>query len=138
MAAIATKKAPVHPTAVAALAVSLLAIVLAFYGSLAAEKHVAGSPLNEARGGAGLGLTQKNTARYTVRIVAFVLPIVLGIGGAVAGGRGMRLIEKADGRYRGDAAAVFAIFIGGFAAVIAGCMSLAVFGWRHVPSLYTT
>ena len=67
----------------------------------------------------------------------FVLPFGLGLAAAVAGGTAMRRIERAEGRYRGDAMAVFAILIGGFAAVIGGCMMLAVFVWRFLPSAYT-
>ena len=134
----AARRAPVHPMAVAAIVTSGLAGVLALYGSLVAEKHLAGSPLNVARNDPGLVETQTSrVTRYTIEVVAFVLPMVLGVGAALLGGEAMKAVEKAGGRYSGSLPAVFAIMIGGLAAVVAGCMTVAVFVWPHVPSLYT-
>src|SRR5262245_51710267 len=48
MAAAATAKVPYHRLAVVAFVTSIVALVLAFYGSLYAEKHIAGSPLRQA------------------------------------------------------------------------------------------
>jgi len=71
-------------------------------------------------------------------VVAFVLPFVLGLGAALAGGEAMRRIERDTEKYGGNFEAVFAIMIGGLAAVISGCMILSVFAWRFVPAAYTT
>lgn len=133
------KRAPVHPLAVAAFAVAVVAGVLALYGSFMAEKHIAGSPLNTARNNPGLEDTRMSKiTRYSVEIVAFVLPMILGIGAALLGGEAMKAIEKGSGAHTGSLSAVFAILIGGLAAVVAGCMTAAVFIWPYVPTLYTT
>ena len=42
------------------------------------------------------------------------------------------------GKYGGHFQGVFAILIGMFAAVIAGCMMLSLYVWPHLPALYTT
>ena len=49
----------------------------------------------------------------------------------------MSVIEKSKPRCSGNFQAVFAIMIGGFAAVIAGCMLVSVYLWPNIPSLYT-
>lgn len=133
------KRVPAHPVAIAAFAVSVVAGVLALYGSFLSEKHLAGSRLNTARKDTGLTATETSkTTRYTVQIVAYVLPFVLGVGAALAGGEAMKFIETAGGKYAGNLPAVFAIMIGGLAAVVSGCMILAVFVWRYLPTFYTT
>lgn len=164
---VGVKKVPVHRLAWTGFAISLIALVLAWYGSLHAEKHIAGSPLREARGSANvisgpgawferafdraeirvfgdrfdkkiLELTERSKiARYSLEIVAFVLPFVLGITAALMGGTAMTAVEKSKGKYSGNFQSVFAILIGGFAAVIAGCMILSVYIWPHMPSFYT-
>jgi hypothetical protein len=141
--------------------------LLAWYGSLHAEKHIAGSPLREARQSANiigepgpwyerlfdraevsvfggrfdekvLAATERSAGiRYTVQFLAFVLPFVLGIVSAWLGAGAMSRIEKSQPRTSGNFHAVFAIMIGGFAAVIAGCMLVSVFLWPHLPSIYT-
>ena len=132
----AVRKNPVHPLAVVAFVVSLLAGVLALYGSLMAENHIHGSPLNVARQRQGLPETRdSHVTRYTLETVAFVLPMLLGVGAALLGGEAMKAVEKANGRYTGSLPAVFAIMIGGLAAVVAGCMTFAVYVWPHVPGL---
>lgn len=161
------KNPPVHRLAWLALGGSLVAVVLAFYGSLYAEKHLPDSPLRQARGSAGLpgeaahwwdrawekgettifgdridrkilALTERSeTARYAVQIVAFVLPFVLGIAAAIVGGRAMSAIERESDKYGGNLPAVFAILIGMFAAVIAGCMLLSMYAWKWVPAAYS-
>lgn len=165
--AVGVKRAPVHRLAWAGFGVALVALVLAWYGSLHAEKHIPGSPLREARGPANvlaepgpwyerlwdraevsvfggrfdkkvLALTERSkVARYSVEVVAFVLPFVLGLAAALMGGSAMTAVEKSHGKYSGNFQSVFAIMIGGFAAVIAGCMIVSVYLWPHVPSLYT-
>jgi len=147
---------------------SLIAIVLAFYGSMYAEKHIAGSPLREARGSAGLPAeathwydralargettvfggridskmialtTRSKIANYSLQIVAFMVPFTLGIVAALLGGWGMTAIERTGGIYSGNFQAVFAQLIGSFAAVIAGCMMLSLYVWPYLPALYTT
>jgi hypothetical protein len=167
MAKAAGVKRSVHRLAKTGLGVSLLAFVLACYGSFAAERHLAGSPLNTARAStapaeptswygrllvraevAAFGdrldrVTTERTAhsrraRVAVGLVAFALPFVLGLTAALMGSRAMRLIERDYEKWGGNFESVFAIMIGGLSAVISGCMILAVFGWRLVPNLYTT
>ena len=163
----ATRRVPVHRLALTGFVLSLVALVLAFYGSLYAEKHIAGSPLREARGSAGLpaepvrwyerlgakaetsifgdridrkmlALTERSKiANYSLQVVAFVVPFLLGIGAAVIGGRAMAAIERSRGQTAGNFQAVFSIMIGGFAAVISGCMLLSFYVWPMMPSLYT-
>jgi hypothetical protein len=167
MAAIGATKVPYHRLAVASFVASIVALVLAFYGSLYAEKHIAGSPLREARGSAGLpaepvswydrlwargettifgdridrkmvALTERSKiANYSLQVIAFVLPFVLGIAAAITGGNAMAAIERSGGKTVGNFQAVFSIMIGGFAAVISGCMMLSLYVWPMLPSLYT-
>ena len=163
-----TRRAPVHRLAVIGFVLAVLALLLAWYGSLHAEKHIAGSPLREARQSANvigepgpwyerlvdrtevsifggrldskvLEATELSPAiRHTMQFVAYVLPFVLGLVAALMGGGAMSAIERSAATRSGHFQAVFAIMIGGFAAVIAGCMLVSVFLWRHVPSLYTS
>lgn len=165
--ATAVRRAPVYWMAWAAFATALVAFAVSLYGSLHAEKHIAGSPLRQARGSAGqpsepaswygrlvargettvfgdrfdrwvLGLTERSTAaRSAVQFVAFVLPFLLGLGAALTGGLAMTRIERSGGAYTGNFHSVMAIMIGGFAAVIGGCMMLSVFVWANLPELYT-
>lgn len=130
------RRNPVHPLAAVAFAVSLVAGVLALYGSLMAENDIAGSPLNVARQREGLSQTRESpVVRYSLQTAAFVLPMLLGIGAALCGGEAMKAIEKAGDRYTGSLPAVFAIMVGGLAAVVAGCMTFAVFVWPFIPAL---
>lgn len=161
------RKVPTHPLAWVGFGLAVVALVLAWYGSLHAEKHIAGSQLREARGSAGmiadpgpwyarLGVRvekavfgdevdrkvlawteQSEGARITLQVVAFVLPFVLGVTAALLGSSAMRRTELAGGRYAGSFQAVFAIMIGGFAAVIAACMIMSVWVWPHMLSIYT-
>jgi hypothetical protein len=132
------KRGRTHPLSVAALLVGLLAALLALYGSFLSETHLSGSPLNAARKQPGM-ITDETpkTTRYTIQFAAYVLPFVLGVGAALAGGEAMRIIERVPGRYSGSLPAVFAILIGGLSAVVSGCMMLAVYGWKYVPTVYT-
>jgi len=85
-----------------------------------------------------LDLTERSKiARYSLQIVAFVLPFVLGIAAALLGGSAMTVIERSGGTKSGNFQAVFAIMIGGFAAVISGCMLGSVYVSRYLPSIYT-
>ena len=157
----------IHRMAWLGFGLALLALVLAWYGSLHAEKHIAGSPLREARASANviaepgpryerlfdraevsvfgnrfdktvLQATERSRlANYSVQFVAFMLPFVLGLSAALLGGSAMTAIEKSGGTRSGNFQAVFAIMIGGFAAVIAGCMLLSVYIWPRLPSIYT-
>lgn len=133
-----TPTVPVHRLAIAALVVAGLAGVLALYGSLFAETHLAGSPLNAARQREGLESTRTSPAiRFGLQFVAFVLPLGLGVGAALLGGEAMRAVARSDGRSTGSLSAAFAIMIGGLAAVVAGCMSFAVFAGHLVPGVPT-
>lgn len=161
-----TRRAPIHRLAILSFALSLIALLLAWYGSLHAEKHLAGSPLREARGSAnviaepghwyerlvdraelsllGERFDQKvlewtrnsKSARYTLQIVAFVLPFALGLTAAFLGGNALTAIERSGGTRAGNFQGVFAILIGGFAAVIAGCMLVSLYVWPYLPSPY--
>jgi hypothetical protein len=159
-------KPSVHRLAKAGLVVALLSFVLACYGSFAAERHLASSPLNVARVNATAAeptswygrlivrgevavfggrldrlMTEKTAdsrrARAGLVVIAFVLPFVLGLAAALMGGHAMKLIERDAEKWGGNFEAVFAIMVGALSAVISGCMILAVFGWRWVPSAYT-
>lgn len=167
MAKAATVRPAVHRLAKLGLVTALVAFVLACYGSFAAERHLATSPLRAARPTiaaaeptswygrlivraevAAFGdrldklMTERTAnsrrARLMLGVFAFVLPFVLGLAAALIGGHAMKLIERDAERWGGNFEAVFAIMIGGLSAVISGCMILAVFGWRLVPSLYTS
>jgi hypothetical protein len=164
---VAARRLPVHRLAKIGLVAAVVAFVLACYGSFVAETHIATSPLRKARPNAGLPAeptswygrliataetkvlggrasevmaektTRSKLTRYTVQTVAFVLPFVLGIAGALSGGEAMRAIEAANTKYGGNFQAVFAMLIGGLAAVISGVMCFAVFVWSAIPNLYT-
>jgi hypothetical protein len=152
----------------AAIVMAGVAGVLALYGAMHAEKQLAGSPLREARGSAGLpaqpgswagrtwaraevrlfgdridrvvlALTERSpAANYALQFVAFVLPFGLGLGGALTGGWAMKVVEQSAGKHAGNTLAVFSMMIGGLAAVVAGCMMVSLYVWPHLPSLYTT
>jgi hypothetical protein len=158
---------PVHPLARWAFGASLLALVLGWYGSFHAEKHIAGSPLRQARGSAGLPAQPNNwyervvdkfevalfgtqidriilawtersrVARYSLQAVAFFIPGILGLSAVWMGSEAMGVIEQQRGRYSGNFHSVFAIMIGGFAAIISACMIFSFYLWSWMPRLYT-
>jgi hypothetical protein len=161
-------RGPVHRMAWAAIAMAVCAGALALYGAMHAEKHLAGSPLREARGSAGLpeqpgswyerlwvraevrtfgdridrkilALTERSkVANYSLQVIAYVLPFWLGLAGALTGGWAMKVVEQSGGKYAGNTLAVFSMMIGGLAAVVAGCMMVSLYVWPHLPSLYTS
>jgi hypothetical protein len=161
------RQLPVHRLAKVGLVTAVVAFVLACYGSFVAETHVSTSPLRKARPNAGLPAEptswygrliasaetkvlggrasevmaektgRSKLTRYTVQLVAFVLPFALGLAGALMGGEAMKAIEAANTKSGGNFQAVFAMLIGGLAAVISGVMCFAIFVWSVVPSLYT-
>jgi hypothetical protein len=161
-------RVPVHLMSWAGIVMAAVAGVLALYGSMHAEKHLAHSPLREARGSSGLpakpetalgrqvvkaeasvfggdvdakllDLTGRSrVANYSLQIVAFVLPFWLGLAAALTGGWAMKQVQASGGKYAGNTLAVFAMMVGGLAAVVAGCMMMSLYVWPHVPSLYTT
>jgi hypothetical protein len=163
-----TSRGPVHRLALAGIVTAVVAGVLALYGATHAEKQLAGSPLRAARGSAGLpakpatgfdrlwvrgeqaafgdridnkvlALTeQSRAANLALQAVAYVLPFGLGLAGALTGGWAMKAVDQAGGTYAGNTLAVFAMMIGGLAAVVAGCMMVSLYLWPHLPSLYTT
>lgn len=125
------------PRAKFALLVALVAVALAVYGALVSEGQLAGSRLNAARNGAGAEFTQSSEAtRMTIAVVAYKLPFVLGLVASLLGSRATRLLEQHPEDRIGHLAAVFAVMLGGLAAVVSGCMLLAVYGWPHVPGYY--
>jgi hypothetical protein len=161
------KKLPIHWLATVGFAISIVGLALAWYGSLVAEKHLPHSPLREARGSAGLPAdpstwnekiwdraevsifgerfdrkvleitSNSRIARVALQGVAFFLPLALGLAATYLGATAIKRIEQSGGKYGGNFQAVFAIMIGGFASVIAGCMILSMYAWPYVPSLYT-
>jgi hypothetical protein len=160
-------RTPVLRMAWLAFALALFALLLAWYGSLHAEKHIPNSPLRSARGAANvaaepgswyertfdrtergvfgerfdkkvLETTERSkVANYLVQFVAFLLPLALGLLAAFLGGNAMSVIEKSGGSRSGNFHCVFAIMIGGFAAVIGACMIVSVYLWPSLPSIYT-
>ena len=168
MATGTTRGAPVHRMAWAGIVMAVVSGVLALYGSMHAEKHIAGSPLREARSPAAvppkptwaverlftkaetsvfggdvdskvLAMTQRSKiANYTLQLFAYVLPFFLGLAGALTGGWAMQVVQQPGVRYAGNALAVFAMLVGGLAAVVAGCMMISLYLWPLLPSLYTT
>jgi hypothetical protein len=161
-------RAPIHRMSWAAIVMAAVAGVLALYGAMWAERHIAGSPLREARGSAGLparpnsavgrlwargetslfgdrfdrtmlALTERSKiANYSLQIVAYLLPFGLGLAGALTGGWAMKVVQQSGGRYAGNTLAVFSMMIGGLAAVVAGCMMVSLYLWPLLPSPYTT
>lgn len=160
------QKRPIHWLAWLAFGASIVAMVLAWYGALHAEKHIADSPLRQARGDVRaapgpwyerlwargettllgdridqklLALTERSKiASYSLQVIAYFLPLALGIGAALTGGLAMKVIEQSGRQYAGNFQSVFSMLMGGFAAVIAGCMIFSLYVWRFVPSVYTT
>jgi hypothetical protein len=162
-----TRGVPVHWMSWAGFATSVVACLLALYGSMHAEKHIAGSPLRQARGSAGLpappgpwyermwvrgeasvfgerfdskvlALTERSKiANYTLQMFAYVLPLALGVVAALTGGAAMKAVQRSQGRRVGNTLAVFAIMTGGLAVIIAASMVLAVYVWQWVPAAYT-
>jgi hypothetical protein len=127
-----TRGLPIHRLAWTGIVTAILAGVLALYGSMEAEKHITGSPLRAARDPkvpaqpgtwAERQLVRAETsmfgerldnrlqtatrnskiANYSLQVVAYVLPFVLGLGAALTGGAAMRAIERSGGRYVGNA-----------------------------------
>jgi hypothetical protein len=129
----ANVRKPVLPLAWLSLIAALIAAVFALYGSFLSEIHLPNSPLNVARGGSGL--IGGNTA--LIAFAAYFLPFGLGVIAAFAGGRAMRMIEERGRVQAGSRHSVFAIMIGGLAAVVSGSMILAVYGWSHIPAIYS-
>jgi len=127
----------VHPAAVFALAVGLVASGLALYGSFLSELHLAGSPLNVARTEPGLESTRTTKrARIVLQVGAHFLPFVLGLVAAFSGGEAMKGIDRLPSVYTGHLSAVFAIMLGGLSAVLSGCMILSMYLWKYVPYGY--
>lgn len=163
-----THGAPIHRMAWAGIAMAVVSGVLALYGSMHAEKHIAGSPLLVARGSAGLpakpgsaverlwarGETslfgddidrrmltwteRSKFANYSVQLLAYVLPFFLGLAGALTGGWAMKVVQQSGGKYAGNTLAVFSMLVGGLATVVTGCMMVSLYLWPLLPSLYTT
>ncbi len=82
--------------------------------------------------------TNSKIANSSLQIFVYVLPFVLGVGAALTGGSAMNAVQRSGGRCVGNTLAVFSMLVGGLAAVVAGCMMIALYVWPRVPSLYTT
>jgi hypothetical protein len=124
--------------AVLALLLALCAFGVSLYGALVSERHLAGSPLNVARSAAGAEFTHASeNARIALALVAYGLPLVLGVAAGVLGTRTMRaLSDRPEDRVQ-HFVAVLAVMVGGLAAVVSACMLIGVYGWPHVPHWYT-
>jgi hypothetical protein len=163
-----TTRAPIHPMSWAGIVMAVLSGVLALYGSMHAEKHLADSPLRQARGdaehlpqpgpwyerlwvkgetsvfGERIDYKMRNLTReskianYSLQIAAYLLPFFLGLAAALTGGWAMKAVQASGGKYAGNTLAVFSMMIGGLAAVVAGCMMVSLYLWPRLPSLYTT
>jgi len=120
------------PLAWVALFAAFAAALLAFYGSFFSELHLPGSPLNTARKQPGLA----DSNRGAIAFAAYFLPFGLGLAASFLGGKAMRMIDPSGRTHSGNRHCVFAIMIGGLAAVVSGCMIFAVYVWPHVPALY--
>ena len=161
-------RVPIHSMAWAGIVMAVVSGVLALYGSMHAEKHIAGSPLREARGATAvtakpgsaverlvakgetrafgtdidskmLAWTQRSKiANYSLQLTAYVLPFFLGLAGALTGGWAMKEVQQSGGKYAGNTMSVFAMMVGGLGAVVAGCMMISLYVWPLLPSLYTT
>jgi hypothetical protein len=168
MATTPVPRAPVNRLAVLSIAIAVIAGVMALYGSMHAEKHIAGSPLRAARGNSGQpsqpgsgvdklvvkaetkvfgtrlddkmqSITSRSKiANYIVQIVAYILPFVLGLIAAFAGGSTMKAVRLSNGKTVGNTLAVFAVLLGGLASVVAGCMLVSLYLWPLLPAFYTT
>ncbi|MCS7023114.1 MAG: hypothetical protein NZ703_08480 [Gemmataceae bacterium] len=162
------KNSPVYPPARRSFWTAIVALILGLYGAFHAEKHIAYSPLRQARGSAGLPAQPNNLyerivdllevklfgtqvdrlillqteqsriARYTLQAIAFFLPGVLGLTAVWMGSSAMTAIEQQRGRYSGNFYGVFAIMIGGLASIISACMIFSVYLWPRMPHLYTS
>jgi hypothetical protein len=160
-------KPPTHLLAWAGFAVAVLSVLLAWYGSLHAEKHIPDSLLLQARGRPKtppepglwyeklfvrsentvlggpldqkiLALTSRSpVARWSVVTIAYGLPLALGLLATYVGASAVRRIELARGKSTGFFQAVVAIMIGGFSSVISACMIFSQFVWPLMPSVYT-
>jgi hypothetical protein len=119
---------PVMPLAWLAVGLAFVAIVLALYGSFLSEVHLPGSRLNAARKQPGLPDANPDTIRFA----AYYLPFALGIAATLAGGQAMRSIEARGRIHAGSRHSVFAIMIGGLAAVVAGCMIFVTQVWPRL------
>jgi hypothetical protein len=127
---VVARRGKVHPVAAFALVVGLLAWALALYGSFLSELHLAGSPLNVARNHPGLESTRESKrTRIVLQVAAYFLPFGLGLVAAFSGGEAMKAIERRPGSYSGNVPAVFAVMLGGLAAVLSGCMILSMYLW---------
>ena len=122
---------------VVVLLLAVFAFGLSLYGSLLSELHLPGSPLNAARNATGAEFAQSDAGLAGLLVVAYGLPFVLGVAAVVLGGRATQALEPQPAERVGHFAAVFAVMIGGLAAVVSACMLLAVYGWKHVPAWYT-
>ena len=121
------------PLAWVALFAAFAAVLLAFFGSFFSELYLPGSPLNTARHQPGV----PDANRGAIAFASYFLPFGLGLAAAFAGGKAMRRLEPHGDRvYSGTRQCIFAIMIGGLAAVVSGCMIFAIYVWPHVPALY--
>jgi hypothetical protein len=116
------RKPPISLQAMAALTIAFFALALALLGVYSpwgalrfpVERKFFGFQAVAAYGG------------------TCVLPIVLGFGAAMLGGRAFKTIERSSGQLVGDGPAFFSLMISLFAAIIGLCTTFVTLIW---PSL---
>ncbi len=109
-------------TAVAGIVFAIIALALAVFGVY--------SPWGALR----FPVEQRLTGAWAVVGYGgtFVLPIFLGLVGAVLGGRSIAVTEQSNGKLHGEGLAVFSIMIGLFATIIGSVCTFAGLIWPHL------
>ena len=112
------KALPVNVVTAVGLGLAAIAFVLAVYGSLVAPGHLRASLLS--------------ISPDMIRAVGYTAPLALGLVAVVLGLVGLHRIEARGGRLGGDMQGVFAVMIGGLAAVVGGVQVFADTIWPLV------
>jgi hypothetical protein len=113
---------PAAPDAATALVIAVASLGLAIFG-VYNPWGALDFPLSQRLSGFAAVLGYGGTC---------ILPIVLGTGGALLGGRSFRTIEQSQGKLGGDGFAFFSLMIGLFAAVIGACSTFAALIWPNL------
>jgi hypothetical protein len=115
-------KLPASREAVAALTTAVVALALAMLGVYSPWGALRFPISMKLSGGAAL-FGYGGTC---------VLPILLGIGAALLGGRAFRSIERAQGTLGGDGFAFFSLMIGLFSVIMGVCSTFAALIWPNI------
>ena len=95
----------------------LVAFLLAIYGSLLAPWH--------------LRAAKPPSSPDLIRAIGFYAPLILGLIALILGNLGLRRIEQRHGQLGGDMHGVFAVMIGGLAAVVGAVQLFADQIWPY-------